>query len=61
MMTTLMAFIFAGLAKATPDMIMRLIGPLFGIIIIGVVGMAILSMALGKILGIPRTWPLPVH
>lgn len=51
MMTTLMAFIFAGLAKATPDMIMRLIGPLFGIIIIGVVGMAILSMALGKILG----------
>jgi hypothetical protein len=51
MMTTLMAFIFAGLAKATPDMIMRLIGPLFGIIIIGVIGMAILSMVLGKILG----------
>lgn len=51
MMTTLMAFIFAGLAEATPDMIIRLVGPLFGIIIIGVLGMAILSMSLGKLLG----------
>jgi len=47
----LMAFIFAGLAEATPDMIIRLVGPLFGIIIIGVLGMAILSMSLGKLLG----------
>jgi len=51
MMTTLMAFIFAGLAKATPDMIVSLVGPLFGIIAIGVTGMALFSMVLGKLLG----------
>ena len=47
MMTTLMAFIFAGLAKATPNMIVSLVGPLFGIIAIGITGMALFSMALG--------------
>lgn len=50
-MTALMAFVFAGLSRATPDMIVRMAIPLAGIIIIGVAGMAILSMLLGKFLG----------
>lgn len=49
--TALMAFVFAGLARATPEMIMNMAGPLVGIIVIGVLGMAILSILLGKILG----------
>ena len=49
--TALMAFVFAGLARATPEMIMDMAGPLVGIIILGVLGMAILSILLGKFLG----------
>jgi len=51
LMTILMAFIFAGLSKATPQMLSEIALPLFGIIIIGVAGMYILSMIMGKILG----------
>lgn len=51
LITGLMAFVFAGLARATPSMLMELIGPLLGIIILGVSGMCILSMLLGKLLG----------
>lgn len=51
LMTSLMAFIFDGLSKATPEMLMKLVGPLVGIIVFGVIGMAILSMLLGKFLG----------
>lgn len=51
LMTALMAFIFAGLSNATPEMLMRLVGPLVGIIILGVTGMAIFSIGLGKLLG----------
>ncbi|WP_053955490.1 hypothetical protein [Inediibacterium massiliense] len=50
-MTGLMAFIFTGLAKATPNMLGQIAGPLMGIIILGVIGMAILSMLVGKALG----------
>ena len=49
--TALMAFVFAGLARATPEMIMKMAGPLVGIIILGVLGMGILSILLGKFLG----------
>lgn len=51
LITGLMAFVFAGLAKATPEMLMQLVGPLVGIIILGVSGMAILSILAGKALG----------
>lgn len=50
LMTSLMAFIFAGLAKATPDMLAKMAVPLIGIIVFGVIGMAIFSMLAGKIL-----------
>lgn len=51
LMTVLMAFIFAGLSQATPAMLGKIALPLFGIIILGVIGMGILSMLLGKLLG----------
>ena len=51
LITALMAFVFAGLAKATPAMLMQIVGPLVGIIVLGVIGMAILSIVFGKMLG----------
>lgn len=51
LITILMAFIFAGLADATPAMLAELAVPLAGIIFFGVSGMAVLSMLLGKFLG----------
>ncbi len=51
LMTVLMAFIFAGLSKATPEMLAKIALPLFGIIILGVIGMGILSILAGKLLG----------
>ncbi|MCT4606156.1 MAG: hypothetical protein N4A64_08660 [Marinisporobacter sp.] len=51
LMTVLMAFIFASLSKATPAMLAEIVGPLLGIIVLGVVGMAIVSMSVGKLLG----------
>ncbi len=50
-MTALMAFIFASLSKATPAMLADLIIPLLGIIVFGVIGMAIVSIGIGKALG----------
>lgn len=49
-MTSLMAFIFGGLAKATPEMLQRLLFPFIGIIGFGVTGMLIFSFIIGKIL-----------
>ncbi len=51
LMTVLMAFIFAGLSKATPEMLKEIAAPLFGIIVLGVIGMGIFSMIVGKLLG----------
>ena len=51
LITVLMAYVFAGLARATPAMLMEIVVPLMGIIVLGVSGMAILSMVLGKRLG----------
>lgn len=51
LMTVLMAFIFAGLSKATPEMLKVIALPLFGIIILGVIGMGIFSAIAGKLLG----------
>lgn len=51
LMTVLMAFIFAGLSKATPAMLADIALPLFGIIVLGVTGMGIMSMLIGRLLG----------
>jgi len=51
LITGLMAFVFAGLARATPAMLLEIVVPLIGIIVLGVSGMAVLSMLLGKKLG----------
>ncbi|MBF4694186.1 hypothetical protein [Fusibacter ferrireducens] len=51
LMTVLMAFIFAGLAQATPEMLKEIAAPLFGIIVLGVIGMGIFSIIVGKLLG----------
>jgi len=53
-MTGLMAYIFAQLAQATPEMLGQIIVPLAGIIVIGVIGMAIASIILGKRLGFSK-------
>ncbi len=50
LITALMAFVFAGLSNATPEMLGEVALPLIGIIVLGVIGMAILSMLLGKLL-----------
>ena len=54
LMTGLMAYIFAQLAQATPEMLGQIIVPLAGIIVIGVIGMAIASIILGKRLGFSK-------
>lgn len=54
LMTVLMAFIFANLSQATPAMLKQISGPLFGIIILGVIGMYIISLILGKALGFSK-------
>ncbi|MDD2481702.1 MAG: hypothetical protein PHC44_05855 [Lutispora sp.] len=51
LMTSLMAYVFAQLAKATPQMLIQIVVPLLGIIVIGVTGMAIFSIIVGKKLG----------
>ncbi|WP_404328140.1 hypothetical protein [Mesobacillus maritimus] len=46
----LMLFIFDGLNKATPSMMLEILYPLIGTIIIGIIGMYIFSFIAGKIL-----------
>lgn len=48
-MTGVMAFIFGGLAKATPEMVKELIVPFIGIISFGVAGLVIFSIIAAKI------------
>lgn len=48
--TTAMAMVFAGLSSATPAMFKMFIGPLAGILIIGVSGLFLLAVIAGKIL-----------
>lgn len=50
-MTALMAFVFDGLKNATPAMLSQVAGPLFSVIIIGVIGLILLSVIIGKVLG----------
>lgn len=46
----LMLFIFDGLKTATPAMLGSVIGPMIIIILVGVAGMAVLSIVMGKVL-----------
>ncbi|MGP1495059.1 MAG: hypothetical protein ACTTIS_06825 [Streptobacillus sp.] len=50
MITILMAFIYEGLNKATPEMLLEVLLPLVEIIVIGVSGLLIFSFIIGKIL-----------
>lgn len=50
LITALMAFIFGGLSQATPQMLAEVALPLLGIIALGVIGMAVLSILTGKLL-----------
>jgi hypothetical protein len=47
----LMLFIFGGLNRATPEMLLDLAAPMFGAIIIGIVGMYCFSYIAGRLLG----------
>lgn len=51
LMLTLMAYVMAGLSTATPEMLMEILFPLAGSLIIGVIGMAILSMLVSRLVG----------
>ena len=50
----LMLFILDGLKKATPDMMVELIWPLVGCIVIGVAGMYVFSLIMGKVLKVSK-------
>ncbi|MEG2204150.1 MAG: hypothetical protein RRY21_03215, partial [Oscillospiraceae bacterium] len=52
LMFVLMIYVFDGLKNATPTMLMECIGPMAIIIVLGVLGMAILSILVGKFLGV---------
>jgi hypothetical protein len=47
----LMAYVFDGLKKATPEMLSQIAWPLIICIVIGVIGMAIVCMIVGRMLG----------
>ncbi|HLO13119.1 MAG TPA: hypothetical protein VK190_13000 [Pseudoneobacillus sp.] len=50
----LMLFIFDGLKKATPGMMVEIIWPLIGTIVLGVIGMYIFSFVVGKLLKVSK-------
>ncbi|CAG9607013.1 hypothetical protein [Pseudoneobacillus rhizosphaerae] len=50
----LMLFIFDGLKKATPSMMLEILYPLIGTIVIGVIGMYIFSFIAGKLLKVSK-------
>jgi hypothetical protein len=56
----LMLFIFDGLNKATPSMMLEILYPLVGTIILGVIGMYIFSFIAGKILNVSKNMAFAV-
>lgn len=50
----LMLFIFDGLKNATPEMLLDLLWPMFGTIVIGIIGMYIFSFIVGKFFGVSK-------
>lgn len=51
LMLTLLAYVMAGLSNATPEMLTQIVVPLAGSLIIGVLGMAVLSMLVSRMVG----------
>jgi hypothetical protein len=51
LMFTLMIFVFAGLKDSTPEILIAAIGPMAIIIVLGVLGLCIASIIVGKVLG----------
>lgn len=49
-MFALMMYVFDGLKNCTPDMLISIIGPMLVLIVIGVVGMAVASFIIAKLL-----------
>ena len=60
LITILMAFIFAGLSDATPSMLAEIAVPLFGIILLGLTGMIIFSMLVGKLFGYTKEMSISI-
>jgi hypothetical protein len=56
----LMLFIFDGLKKATPSMMVEILYPLIGTIVLGVVGMYIFSFLAGKLLKVSKNMAFAV-
>lgn len=56
----LMLFIFDGLKKATPGMMLEIIYPLIGTIVLGVIGMYIFSFLAGKLLKVSKNMAFAV-
>jgi len=52
LMYMLMIYIFGGLKDVTPQMLLSCIGPMMIIIICGVIGLGVLSILVGKLLGV---------
>lgn len=59
-MTCLMAFIFEGLSRATPEMLLEVAGPLVGIIVIGVIGLIVFAYIAGRLLKESKYMALPI-
>jgi hypothetical protein len=56
----LMLFIFDGLKKATPSMMVEILYPLIGTIVLGVIGMYIFSFLAGKLLKVSKNMAFAV-
>jgi hypothetical protein len=60
LITILMAFIFAGLSDATPEMLTEIAVPLFGIIVLGITGMAVVAAIVGKAFGYTKEMSISI-
>ncbi len=57
-MVLLMGFVFGGLASATPAKLMEVAVPLLGTIAIGITGMLVFGIIVGKLFG--ETWMMSI-
>ena len=51
LLTVVMAFIFGSLAQATPETLAQIALPMFGLLTVGVIGMAVFSAIVGRFVG----------
>lgn len=58
LMALLMGFVFGGLADATPQTILSMLVPLFGTMIIGILGLLVMGIVVGKLFG--ETWMMSI-